>query len=150
MRRDYFDLDVDGVDDGQRKPSVLLSFDGPSQMLAERLDDDGTVLDADEVDVAFRYTTAVDADAAEGVFSITNRLTGEYILETNVPAASIMTLVETARGDEAADADGGRYLIHISEDDEEVVSYDKRTLLVYDRDGDLRRQYSLIPGGVEL
>jgi hypothetical protein len=151
MRRDYFTLEVDGVDDEQRKPSVTLAFEGPSDMLAERLGrEDGTVLDESEVDVAFRYTTPVDDDEAEGVFSVTNRLTGEFILETNTAGVSVTDLVEAARSDEAAEADGGRYVIHITDGGEEIAVYDKRTLLVYDTDGDLRRQHSLIPGGVEL
>jgi len=151
MRRDYFTLTVDGVDDEQLKPSITLAFDGPSDMLAERLGGEGgAVLDESEVDVAFRYTTPVDDEDAEGVFSVTNRLTGEFILETNTAGTPVVALVEAARSDEAAEAEGGRYEIRIIDDGDEIAVYDKRTLLVYDTDGDLRRQHSLIPGSVEL
>jgi hypothetical protein len=152
MRRDYFTLDVrhvDGEDD--RKPVVGLDFDGPSGLLDERLtDESGSSLDASEIDVAFRYTTSVDADDADGVFSVTNRLTGAFILETNTDADPITRLIQTARSEEVADADGGRYEVEIRRQSGEKTVYDKRTLLVYDADGDLRREHSLIPSGVEL
>ncbi|MDG5776659.1 DUF5793 family protein [Haloarculaceae archaeon H-GB2-1] len=152
MRRDYFTLDVGHVaEDDDRKPVVVLEFDGPTGLLDERLtDEEGASLDAGEVDVAFRYTTAEDATDAEGVFSVTNRLTGGFILETNTVAEPIMRFIQAARSDAAEEADGGRYEVVIHMQDGEEIVYDKRTLLVYDDEGDLRREHSLIPSGVEL
>lgn len=146
MRRDYFTLEVRD----ETKPAVVLTFDGPSRLLDQRLTDaDGSALDAEDVDVAFRYTSPVDAEDATGVFSLTNRLTGDFVLETNVAADPIVTLIDAAQSEDASDATNGCYEVAI-EREEETVTYDKRTLLVYDTGGDLRREHSLIPGGVEL
>lgn len=151
MRRDYFTTDLRNADpDGPDRPAVGLAFDGPSELLADRLETaDGQHLDESEVDVAFRYTTDVESDDATGVFSVTNRLTGEFLLETNVDAALVGRLITAARSDEADD-DEWRYRVVIEQDDETLATFHKRTLLVYDGDGDLRREKSLIPGGVEL
>ncbi|EMA39693.1 DUF5793 family protein [Halobiforma nitratireducens] len=156
MRREHFTLDVSNVDwvdsdDEPRKPSVAIDFTGPATMLRERLTGpDGDVLEAGETDVALRLQEPLDDDAA-GVVSVTNRITGEFILELNEEAADVLTFIRAARGygEEAGDSDG-RYEVEITIDGDPFVTYDKRTFLVYDDEGSLLRQHSLIPSGVEL
>jgi hypothetical protein len=158
MRRDYFNLEIGNVDwlDGSGEPElprVTIDFEGPAATLQSRLSghDDDVPLSAEETDVAFRLQTALDADDAEGVVSITNRVTGDFVLELNEEAATVTTFVQAARryAEQSAD-DDVRYQVRISIEGDEVVTYDKRTLLVYDKDGNLLRQHSLIPSGVEL
>ncbi|MFP8952332.1 DUF5793 family protein [Natrialbaceae archaeon A-arb3/5] len=156
MRREHFTLDVTNVDwvetDGEpNKPSVSIDFTGPSSMLRERLaGPDGDVLDASETDVALRLQEPLDDDAA-GVVSVTNRITGEFILELNEDADDVLAFIKAARGyGEVATEDEGRYEVEITLDGERFVDYDKRTFLVYDDEGSLLRQHSLIPSGVEL
>ncbi|MFB6184218.1 MAG: DUF5793 family protein [Haloarculaceae archaeon] len=150
MRRDYFTPELRNVEADEESPAVVLTFDGPSGLLGERLENgDGDPLEDGEIDVAFRYTTPVDADDAAGVLSVTNRFTGEYVLETNADATLVRDLVRAARADDGDDEEW-RYRVCIRRDDEEVATFRKRTLLVYDSEGDLRRDSSLIPGGVEL
>ncbi len=140
MRREHFTLDVENVDwvetDGEpRKPAVTIEFTGPSSLLRERLTDpDGTVLEANETDVALRLQEPLGTETA-GVVSVTNRVTGEFILELNEDAEDVLTFIRAARGyGEDATEDDGRYDVEITLEDESepFVSYDKRTFLVYD------------------
>ncbi|ARS91873.1 DUF5793 family protein [Natrarchaeobaculum aegyptiacum] len=160
MRREHFTLDVDDVDwvetdDEPRKPSVSIEFTGPSTMLRERLTGpDGDLLEAGETDVALRLQGPLE-EGVEGVVSVTNRITGEFILELNEDADDVLKFISAARGYGEAESDAdGRYEVEItleeSDDETPFVTYDKRTFLVYDEDGSLLRGHSLIPSGVEL
>ncbi|MFB6132282.1 MAG: DUF5793 family protein [Halanaeroarchaeum sp.] len=156
MRRDYFTLDVSNVDwveeEGDpRLPTVEIDFQGPESTLRSRFTDaEETVLDAEDADVAFRLQTPVDAADAAGVVAVTNRLTGDFILELNVEAAPVLTFITAARRYGDATDDDARYRVEVSFDGEHFVTYEKSTFLVYNRDGDLLRSNSLIPSGVEL
>ncbi|ELY87683.1 hypothetical protein C483_17328 [Natrialba hulunbeirensis JCM 10989] len=156
MRREHFTLHVSNVDwvetdEEPSKPSVSINFTGPASMLRERLTgSDDEVLDAGETDVALRLQDPLDEDAA-GVVSVTNRITGDFILELNEEADDVLRFIRAARGyGEQANDDDGRYEVEIRLDDDPFVSYDKQTFLVYDDEGSLLRQHSLIPSGVEL
>jgi hypothetical protein len=158
MRRDYFELDVDNVtwvdDSGDpKKPLVRIDFRGPRKELERRLaDPSGGYLDAQETDVAFRLQDSLDTADAEGVVSVTNRITGDFVLELNQTADDVLTFIRAAReyGRTAVDSDDGRYRVEVSIDGDDVVVYEKQTFLVYDADGNLLRSHSLIPSGVEL
>jgi hypothetical protein len=157
MRRDYFELAVEHVDwvseGGEpRKPRVHIDFRGPEELLRERLTDvEGDILDAEETDVSFRLHDTVDEQNVTGVVAVTNRLTGDFILELNQEADDVLQFIRAAReyGRETDDRDG-RYRVDISIDGEHVVTYEKSTFLVYDVEGNLLRARSLIPSGVEL
>lgn len=144
MRRDYFEVDMRNVDENEREPPVVtVTFDGPDGLLADRLVTADGTLDADEIDVTFRRTETDDV----GVLSVSNRITGEFVLEANADVETVRALVDAAR----SRADGEpRYRVRVTDADGKSTVYDKETLLVYDREGSLRRGESLIPGGVEL
>jgi len=78
-------------------------------------------------------------------------MTGEFVLEVNASGEDILALVDAARsvGETATDS-SGCYRVLLNCDGEVAYETDKRTLLVYDDDGSLLRQHSLIPSGVEL
>ncbi|QAU12495.1 hypothetical protein EKH57_07035 [Halorubrum sp. BOL3-1] len=160
MRRDYFDLTVDGVGDGadsRSPPLVRIDFHGPEELLRERLsggESDGTedgddLLTADEIDVAFRLREPLDeADDPKGVVGVTNRYTGDFVLELNETATDVLPFIHAAR-DAAEDGDA-QYRVEIDVEGDRLVAYDKDTFLVYDHEGNLLRSESLIPSGVEL
>jgi len=83
-----------------------------------------------------------------GVVAVTNRFTGEFVLELNETAADVLPFVRAAR--ETADGDDASYRIEIDIEGDHLVTYDKETFLVYDHEGNLLRSESLIPSGVEL
>jgi len=153
MRRDYFDLTVTGVDndvDSPEMPLVRINFHGPEGLLRDRLSGtDGNRLTASEIDVAFRLREPLStADDPEGVVSVTNRITGDFILELNETATDVLPFIHAAH-DSAGDEDA-HYRIEIDIEGERLVEYDKDTFLVYDHEGNLLRNESLIPSGVEL
>jgi hypothetical protein len=163
MRRDYFDLTVEGVDDGpdsRSPPLVRIDFHGPEELLRERLsggesDGDGgdeadaDLLGADQIDVAFRLREPLgEADDPEGVVGVTNRYTGDFVLELNETATDVLPFIHAAR--DATDDGDARYRVEIDVDGDRLVAYDKDTFLVYDHEGNLLRSESLIPSGVEL
>lgn len=156
MRRDYFELEVTNIDwlaEGSEpvQPLVEIEFSGPGDTLRERLSDtDGELLDGKGVDVAFRLQDDLDADsAAPGVVAVTNRITGDFVLELNETADDVLRFIEAARAYSETDEEGG-YRVTVSIDGEALVKYEKRTLLVYDAEGEFLREESLIPSGVEL
>ncbi|MFB6303880.1 MAG: DUF5793 family protein [Haloferacaceae archaeon] len=157
MRRDYFELDVENIDwvddgDAPAKPTVHIDFHGPDGMLRDRLADaSGELLDAEETDVSFRLHDDRNDPDATGVVAVTNRVTGDFVLELNEDAEDVLRFIRAAReyGKSTDDRDG-RYRVRIAADGDPTVTYDKRTFLVYDADGNLLRGESLIPSGVEL
>ena len=157
MRREHFTLSAHGVDwietDGEpRRPSVTIDFTGPTSELRERLTDpEGEPLDAAAIDVAFRLQGDLDDDPTTGVVAVTDRMTGDFILELNADVDDVLTFLDAARGyGERASGEEGRYEVVILLDDEPFVTYEKGTFLVYDGEGDLLRRHSLIPSGIEL
>ena len=156
MRRDYFELaveNVDWVDEGgePRMPTVHIDFTGPEELLRERLDGGDDLMNAEETDVSFRLHEPLDEGEAAGVVGVTNRLTGDFVLELNESAENVLTFIRAAREyGKSTDDPTGRYVVHIGIDGERVVTYEKTTFLVYDADGNLLRRQSLIPSGVEL
>ena len=154
MRRDYFTLTVDGVGgESDRRPVVTVGYEGPAGQLETRMTKGEALLDDPEVDVGYRLRGDGDGgsdDDPDGVLAVADRVTGEYLLELNAPSADVFALVEAAREfGQTADTEE-RYRIVVECDGEELVTYDKSTLLVYDDDGELLRSRSLIPSGVEL
>ncbi|WP_066414484.1 DUF5793 family protein [Halorubrum aethiopicum] len=154
MRRDYFELTVEGVaEDGGEPttPLVRIDFHGPEGLLRDRLSDaDGELLSASEIDVAFRLREPLESGDAEGVVGVTNRFTGDFVLELNESADDVLPFIRAARDSVDAAGDDARYRVEIDLDGERLVSYDKETFLVYDHEGNLLRSESLIPSGVEL
>jgi hypothetical protein len=156
MRRDYFELDVTNVDwaangGAPAQPLVEIDFSGPGETLRERLSDtDGDLLDGEDVDVAFRLQDQLDEDeSVPGVVAVTNRVTGEYVLELNEQSDDVLSFIEAAKAYVEAEEEGG-YRVIVSFDGDEMVEYEKDTFLVYDADGEFLRERSLIPPGVEL
>jgi hypothetical protein len=147
MRRDYFTLKTAGVAaDESGGPTVSITYEGPTDELETRLRREDSQLDGDGVDVAYRLREPLDTEAPTGVFAVSDRVTGEYVLEVNAESASILSVVEAA----SADADGRYRLVIETDDGNRLAAYDKSTLLVYDGDGNLLRDRSLIPSGVEI
>jgi hypothetical protein len=153
MRRENFDVHVSntewvGSGDEPSKPTVAIEFDGPSERLRSRLaGTEGTVVAADETDVNYRFHA--DSEGG-GVLSITNRITGDFVLELNADADGVLAFIRAARAYGEHTDEDGRYRITVQQDDERLLAHEKSTFLVYDDEGNLIRQHSLIPGGVEL
>lgn len=156
MRRDHFNLDLSNVawveaNGDPSKPRLIVGFDGEPSRLRTRLSKpNGDLLDSRETDVSFRLNDSVENPETRGVVAITNRLTGDYILELNIAAADIFEFITAARRYGERTDETTQYTVRISGDDEPIATYEKRTLLVYSHEGELLRGHSLIPSGVEI
>lgn len=146
MRRDHFTLTAANTDtESDAEPTLVVRYNGPVGTLTARLEGDrGKIPSGTDIDAAFRLQGPLDDEDSSGVFSLTRRLTGEYLLEVDADATDIVSLV-----DAASDTDD-EYTIRLERRGAEDISFEMETLLVYDEDGELRQQDSLIPGGVEL
>jgi nitrogen fixation protein FixH len=143
MRRDYFTIDIrpEPGDDGI--PTVAIEYTGPPGGLRDRLTETAeATLESSELDVAFRH----QADSETGVLSLTDRLTGEFIFEVAASVSEVDALVDAAQHHDG----DGEYEIRLTDSDGKSLVYEKAVLLVYDEEGELLRQRSLIPGSVEL
>ncbi|QLD87536.1 hypothetical protein HWV07_00190 [Natronomonas salina] len=151
MRRDYFTLTVDGVAGaGAERPVVTIAYEGPTDQLETQLSKGDSILDDEEIDVAYRLQDALEDDDPTGVVAIADRVTGEYAFELNADADDVFAFIDAARefGDTSDSED--RYRIVVEADGDRLATYDKSTLLVYDAEGELLRSRSLIPSGVEI
>lgn len=139
------------ADEEPRQPTLTISASDDAASLAGRLRrSEGGSLSGTAVDVTFRYRGAPDDADVRGVLAISNRVTGEFLLETNAPGADLVHFVTAAR--RYAERSGGatRYRVRILVGDESILEFEKRTLLLYSEEGELLRQQSLIPSGVEI
>lgn len=148
MRRDKFTVSVRTDATGTDNPALDIEYTGETDTIAEQFTGDGGVrYETDEIDAAFRLQGPREKEDVTGVFSLTHRVTGDYLLEVNVDAERILDLVRIARD---TDDDTGSYHVHVEGTDADIVHHELDSLLVYDSDGNLLRQHSLIPSGVEL
>lgn len=157
MRRDYFSLEAKNVAWGEDEedppqPTVVIEFEGPADTLSDRLTDrNNEPLDGSDIDVAYRLQDPIDLTDARGVVSITHRITGEFILELNAVAEDVFEFTQAVRQyGEHSTTDGDTFGIEIRTDGEVAATFEDDTLLVYDEEGSLLREHSLIPSGVEL
>ena len=156
MRREQFTLEmlhVEWVDEGTdpEQPVVSISFDGDQLSIKPRLTaNDGDILDDQTIDISIRLQDAPENAPPGGVIAVTNREIGEYIAEINVDMEEMLTFITAARRYGESTDDIARYAARINTDEGTIASFEKRTLLVYSNDGELLRQHSLIPSGVEI
>jgi hypothetical protein len=147
MRRDHFTVASESLDPADAgTPTLNIEYNGPKETLTSQLSEDGGLIPASDIDVAFRFQDDHESDSASGVCSLTHRVTGEYLLECNADGGTILDLVAAAREQN----DEARYQIRLNRRNGSPIVYDLDALLVYDAEGNLLRQHSLIPSGVEL
>jgi hypothetical protein len=147
MRRDHFTLSAESLaPEAAEAPTLTVSYSGPPGTLTARLEaETGTPPGGSDVDVTYRLLPADDGATQAGVFALSRRLTGDFVLEAEGDAEDINAVVDAAR-----ERDETAYRIRIERSGADDVVMDKETLLVYDEGGSLRRKHSLIPSGVEL
>ena len=156
MRREQFSLavsDVAWVDANAqpRLPTVTISYAGePAKLRQGLLKVTEEAPNGADADLAVRLQRSADSGKAEAIVSLTHRLTGDYILELAAEPETVLTFTRAARRYGQVTEDGSRYRARIVAGDNELAAFEKGTLLIYGPDGELLRQHSLIPGGVEL
>lgn len=159
MRREHFELDISNVDwiesnSEIRMPVLGILYEGEATTLRSELatstETDDSTIEPRGIDITVRLHGSPDDHRADGVVAVTDRVTGEYILELNVDAEDVLTFITAARRYGEQTDGAARYAVHLVAADGEAAMFEKQTLLVYGDDGELLRQYSLIPSGVEI
>lgn len=156
MHRDNYSLDSVNVGwvetDGTPSQPLLgiTAEDGVAHLHKRLTGRNETRLSAEEIDVSFRFQSPVDTGDPSGVISLANRMTGAFILESRTAATLIEAIVSAARRYAAATDANDCYRLRLQTNSTTIVTYTKRTLLIYARDGTLLRQRSLIPPSIEL
>jgi hypothetical protein len=157
MRRDYFSVEIRnaGTGDAERdkapeRPTIDIAFDGPEAALDDRLTNTGESRPSPAIDMTYRLLDPADDPDASGVIGVTDRQTGDFLLEANVGVSRVFEFVQAAR-EYGKRTDGtDRYGVRVTREEGEVARHDKSTFLVYNEEGNLARRHSLIPSGVEL
>ena len=156
MRREQFSLAVSDVawveaDAEPRLPTVTIRAEADAGELRDRLTAGADeIAAAEDVDLAVRLQRNAESGDAEAILALTHRLTGDYVLELTAEPETVLAFTRAARRYGETEEDGPWYRARIVAGDHELAAYEKETLLVYGPDGELLRQHSLIPGGVEL
>ena len=155
MRRDSYRLEVSNVawleaGEDPRQPALDVQVDEDPEMVQGRFRHDGDPLASSDVDVTFRFLGSGEDAADGGVLAIANRVTGEFLLEVDADGTDLQRFVTAARRYAERTDDPARYRVRVVATGEAVVDLEKRTLLVYASDGELLREHSLIPSGVEI
>ncbi|MFB6114584.1 MAG: DUF5793 family protein [Halodesulfurarchaeum sp.] len=151
---------VDWIDTGESPARPALSFqytESPTHLeeLVKSPDStvlkpDSTVQDGEEVDVTFRFQAPVSTPDTHGVLALSNNGTGDFILEVETPATPIQNLIVAVRRYADGTEHETRYTVRLHVEEESVLTFEKELLLVYDPDGTLLRNHSLIPSGIEI
>lgn len=152
MRREQFEIDIHNASGaGSEPPTLRVTDRDPDGELRGRLRGaDGDLRAADEIDVAYRFQSPIDADDAAGVLSVADRSTGAYVLEVATPAARIEGFVDAVERRAERTGEDRAYRLRIRAGERTLATYRKGLLLVYAKDGTLLRHRSLIPAGIEL
>ena len=114
--------------------------------LIEQLPDTGSGGDyPDEIDVSLQLHSAVDDMDARGTLALSDRTTGEYLIEMEVSAKRIFDFVLSVHQYADRVGDEGEYGVTFEAENGTAMEYIVEPLLVYKMDGDLYRPKSLIP-----
>jgi len=124
--------------------------DSPSTLRGRLATPDGSPLSAEQIDVTFRHNSPPQDAHRHGILGISNNVTGDFILEYRTDPTPIQTLVQAARQYAKESQQDVIYTLRVTTGAEEMTSYEKHILLVYDADGTLLKHHSLIPNDIEL
>lgn len=145
--------DIEWFDTGQQpsKPTFIITFDGPASDLRSRFQRPGSEqYTPADIDIFYRPHPSARPAASSGVLGLSDGMTGDYLLELNLGSDVIETLVAAVRQYASAAEAGPRYSVELWAGDHQLGTFDKETLLVFNADGELVRQRSLPPDGLEI
>lgn len=141
-------LDNDNV---PTTPRLRLHLSMPEEVLADRFRNPaGSAYRPEDLDVYFRECSSTRATVSTGVLTVSDRLTGDLLIEGTISSTVIERLVYAVhqRADRASDPP--TYVVELVVHGDDVAAFEKQALLVYDSDGNLLRERSVIPTHIEL
>ena len=143
---------ADSIENGDllMRPELVFQFDGDDETLIDQLPDTGTGGDyPEEIDVTFQLHSAVNNSDARGTLSLSDRTTGDYLIELEVSAQRIFDFVRAVHVYADEIGNEGGYIVCLEAAGELAMEYIMEPLFVYKTDGDLYRARSLIPTWIE-
>lgn len=140
MHREDFTVRARSGDRG--RPVIAIEYDGPAGRLAGALAEvnEGPI-GPDDLEVSVRPAPATKGG---GVLAIAGAATGGYFLETPVDLHAVTGVTRAAR-----DREVETVAVVLQPIDGDPIEFDTRTILIYDDDGEIRHDRSLVPGGVQ-
>lgn len=133
------------------QPYLSITFDGPEEELKERFrksKDSGYT--PDDLDFCYRIQQSSHPTVSGGVFSVSDRLTGEYLFEIDVSVKTIEKFVYAVRRYATTRDEETRYGVEIRVGNRPVAEFGKEIFLVYGSERTLLRHRSLIPDEIEI
>lgn len=155
MRRDKLSVELVNAHCPERSeprpPRFVVRFDGPEAELASQFHNPGgSVYTPEQLDVSFREQPPSNGPPSTGVFSVSDRLTGEFLFEVNASTGLIGAFSDAVRRyAETIDAPP-QYEVALWAAGTERAVFTKDTFLVFQQDGTLLRHHSVIPTSIEL
>lgn len=156
MRREEFSLETQHVepDSGETTaplPTLKLVYDGPEgELRAAMAQTDSEGPGEPELDVSLRLQDEFHETDPDGVLAVTDRLTGDFVCECNVPAKRVFEFLSATKRRAAAVNGAPKYRLQFFADGTPIRTEEMDTFLVYTNAGTLRESESLLPNGVQL
>lgn len=155
MRRDKLSVELVNAHSPERSepklPRFVVRFDGPETELASRFHNPAdSVYTPEQLDVSFREQAPSNGSPSTGVFSVSDRLTGDYLFEVTASTGLIGAFSDAVRRYTEATEAAPRYEVALWAAETERAVFTKHTFLVFQQDGTLLRHHCVIPASVEL
>lgn len=154
MDREQLSITVQHTDEGDtdssKQPLLCITCHGPASDLNDALPTPDGEISGECIDVAVRLQPPVENEPERAVLSLSQRVTGQFILEAPLKTPRLWEFIDAANQYAAAVNTEHCFSLRVQTHDEHVAIHDKRTLLVYDSNGVLLRTQSLIPHSIEI
>jgi hypothetical protein len=131
------------------QPWFVVEYDGNRSAFVERFRQPGAGLYAgSDLDFFYRYQPS-DHALSGGVFAVSDRITGDLLLEIAVSPGRIEQFMSAIRQYVGLTENNPTYRVKLCTETQ-IADFEKEVFLVYGADGELIRQRSLIPDWIEM
>jgi hypothetical protein len=136
--------------DSPQPPILKITFDGSSPECHDHLDETSLVRSMPStVEVTFRLQAEQDGLNVDGILGVTNRR-GEYLVECEGDGGQVLNIVKSANRYAARLNDTALYELWIEANDGLVERWVESTLVTFSTEGEVLRDVSLIPPGLDI
>ena len=133
------------------QPCLRLHVTLSSDDLAERFQaGDGSTYRPSDLDLYFRDRSSSRAAVEDGILTVSDRLTGDLVLEAVVSASVIEQFVSAVRQYAARTGNECKYTVELQREGTISTSFKKQIFIVYNAENDLLRERSVIPKHMQL
>jgi hypothetical protein len=155
MYENHWTLNTDNTDwvdnnDSPQVPMLKISFDGSSSECWDYLGENSLVRRMPaRVDVTFRLQARQDGFNVDGILGVADSR-GEYIVECEGRGGQVVEVVDVANQYADRLNDSSHYKLWIEANDGLIERWVESTLILYSAEGEILRDMSLIPPGLDI